>query len=389
MQGEGKEDGEMLTEEDLWKLTEKMGEAVHIAWMEKRKKEKGWHAPEKCPGPPICPTCNGTKEVTTPLNTGGSETHKCATCSGKGRVPCIACHPCMVPYKDLPDSEKELDRRYPIVLLRILNEMGYEVVSKNDLEAEEKSYELDRKTIKGLLAQRDRLANDLVRANQRLGEMEVDAFKPPCERQNCCCYLNPAYDCPKRSAQEKNPNIKMLQDTLALSDKRITDLEAGIAYIIDEIHGHGPDGKHYNWQNSWDSDHAHAAYEYRDMTFHVEKKLIGLGLPIPSGNLKRCPHDEPIPDCASDMKSVISCRAEGKICPERPYSEKHCICESSPPGFVGKDGVHCGNCGGTVKPPGSKKKHYYCPECKWEVSAVGHREGCKFGSDMISKIEKE
>jgi hypothetical protein len=36
----------------------------------------------------------------------------------------------MRPYKDLPDSEKELPRAYPALFLKVLNEMGYEIVKR-------------------------------------------------------------------------------------------------------------------------------------------------------------------------------------------------------------------------------------------------------------------
>jgi len=161
-----------------------------------------------------------------------------------------------------------------------LAELEYEIVSKKDREAEEKSYELDRKTIKDLLGQRDRLAKGF-------------------------CPFKSAWGC-------------------GVGD-RVAELEAGLKYIIDEIHGHGPDGKHFNWHNAWYDGPALAAYEYRDMTFHVEKRLTELGLPIPAGDLKRCPLDNPIPDCASDMKAAIICRTEGKICPDR-----HTVLDISP-----------------------------------------------------------
>lgn len=117
----------MITKEQMAEIAERMGEAVHHRWMVKRRAEKGWHAPEDCRTPPICPSCNGEGKVTTPLTTGGYEAHECLNCSGTGKVKCIACHPCMRPYKELPDSEKELDRQYPTLFFEILKEMGYYV----------------------------------------------------------------------------------------------------------------------------------------------------------------------------------------------------------------------------------------------------------------------
>ncbi len=37
-------------------------------------------------------------------------------------------HPCLVPYEDLPESEKEYDRRMGRELLAVLYAMGYRVV---------------------------------------------------------------------------------------------------------------------------------------------------------------------------------------------------------------------------------------------------------------------
>jgi len=115
---------------ELSAIAEKLGEAGHIAWAEKRRTEKGWHAPEECSGKIECYTCSGTGKITTPLIGGGSETHDCLLCDGTGKTPCPRCHTCMRPYKDLPDSEKELPRAYPALFLKVLNEMGYEIVKR-------------------------------------------------------------------------------------------------------------------------------------------------------------------------------------------------------------------------------------------------------------------
>lgn len=44
-----------------------------------------------------CTVCDGKKTITTPLNGGGSETHRCAWCDGTGIDPipkaiCSRCH---------------------------------------------------------------------------------------------------------------------------------------------------------------------------------------------------------------------------------------------------------------------------------------------------------
>lgn len=119
-----------MNDDELKAISERMGEIGHNAWMEKRRKEKGWHAPEDCPGPEECYACKGTGRCTTTLIPSGVEIHECGLCDGKGTVPCQKCHPCMRPYKDLPDSEKELQRLYPKLFLQALDEMGYEVIRK-------------------------------------------------------------------------------------------------------------------------------------------------------------------------------------------------------------------------------------------------------------------
>ena len=93
-------------------ISERMGEAVHNAWMEKRKKDKGWHNTNDCPG----------KTPDSALRMAGIDPKY------PPKKFCDRCHPCMVPYKDLPDSEKELDREYPKLFFKILGDMGYQVI---------------------------------------------------------------------------------------------------------------------------------------------------------------------------------------------------------------------------------------------------------------------
>ncbi len=40
-------------------------------------------------------------------------------------------HPCLVPYDQLPDSEKEYDRATATETLRMIQELGYEIVPKD------------------------------------------------------------------------------------------------------------------------------------------------------------------------------------------------------------------------------------------------------------------
>jgi len=76
-----------------------MAEAAHNAWLKKRDEEKGWHHPNDC----------RAKE--------------------KYR-PCPECHACMVPFDQVPDKDKELPRSYPAVFLKVLDEMGYDIVKR-------------------------------------------------------------------------------------------------------------------------------------------------------------------------------------------------------------------------------------------------------------------
>lgn len=94
----------MLSKYEKEQISERMGEAAHNSWMLLRQQEKGWHDPDKCL----------EKEVITRED---------------GRH-CEDCHPCMRPYKDLPEDEKILDRQYPDLFLSILNDRGYEIVKK-------------------------------------------------------------------------------------------------------------------------------------------------------------------------------------------------------------------------------------------------------------------
>lgn len=128
----------MLNDDELMEISEKMGATVHNAWMEKRKKERGWHNPKECPHKgKACAICKGTELF--PIAGDIDEEDYfviCDDCQNKQKIsdhyPCHKCHPCMKPYKDLPDSEKELDRQYPRLFLIILEEMGYSIVQKSE-----------------------------------------------------------------------------------------------------------------------------------------------------------------------------------------------------------------------------------------------------------------
>ena len=39
-------------------------------------------------------------------------------------------HPCLIPYEDLPDSEKEYDRNTAMETLKVIISLGYEIRKK-------------------------------------------------------------------------------------------------------------------------------------------------------------------------------------------------------------------------------------------------------------------
>lgn len=41
-------------------------------------------------------------------------------------------HPCLVPYEELPESEKEYDRNTALETLRLIVKLGYDIVPKKD-----------------------------------------------------------------------------------------------------------------------------------------------------------------------------------------------------------------------------------------------------------------
>lgn len=94
---------------DLDEIAERMGAAAHELWMQKRKEEKGWHAPEDCDYVP--------EEAPHP-----------AIGVPYRRGDCPKCHKCMRPYDQLPDSERELDRQYPRLFMDTLEKGGYRIV---------------------------------------------------------------------------------------------------------------------------------------------------------------------------------------------------------------------------------------------------------------------
>ena len=50
---------------------------------------------------------------------------------GPKRDDTLKQHPCLVPYPDLPESEKEYDRRTSMETLKVILKLGYEICKKN------------------------------------------------------------------------------------------------------------------------------------------------------------------------------------------------------------------------------------------------------------------
>lgn len=118
----------------LPEIAEKLGEAVHNMWMAKRKAEKRWHSPEECPDKKKgCSNCDHWNDVDLcgkGHNIKKPSNHDCSDFFPRNLILCSQCHTCMRPYKDLPDSEKELDRAYPAEFIKILDSLGYMLTRK-------------------------------------------------------------------------------------------------------------------------------------------------------------------------------------------------------------------------------------------------------------------
>lgn len=75
--------------EDLEQLVEKMSKNVHEVWAESRMKQ-GWTY-------------------------------------GEQRNDELKTHPCLVPYEELPESEKEYDRNTSIGTLKLIMKLGFKI----------------------------------------------------------------------------------------------------------------------------------------------------------------------------------------------------------------------------------------------------------------------
>ena len=77
---------------ELTELTEYIAENVHEVWAERRL-ENGWKYGEK-------------------------------------RDDKLKLHPCLIPYNELPESEKDFDRATAISTLKLIQKMGFEIRKK-------------------------------------------------------------------------------------------------------------------------------------------------------------------------------------------------------------------------------------------------------------------
>ena len=85
---------EIELSEDLLNLTEKLAENTHDVWAEGRIKD-GWTYGEK-------------------------------------RNDALKQHPCLVPYSELTESEKEYDRNTTLETLKLIIKLGYTINKKED-----------------------------------------------------------------------------------------------------------------------------------------------------------------------------------------------------------------------------------------------------------------
>lgn len=50
---------------------------------------------------------------------------------GKERNDTLKQHPCLIPYKDLPEIEKEYDRKTAFQTLKLIQKLGFDIQKKN------------------------------------------------------------------------------------------------------------------------------------------------------------------------------------------------------------------------------------------------------------------
>ena len=84
-------DGIVLSE-DIMELCEKLSKNTHEVWSENRIKDGWTYGPER----------NDEKKE----------------------------HPCLIPYNELPESEKEYDRHTSLQTLKLIVKLGYKIVKE-------------------------------------------------------------------------------------------------------------------------------------------------------------------------------------------------------------------------------------------------------------------
>lgn len=54
---------------------------------------------------------------------------------GKERSDSLKQHPCLIPYNELPESEKDYDRNTAIETLKLIQKLGFTIIKKTNDEA--------------------------------------------------------------------------------------------------------------------------------------------------------------------------------------------------------------------------------------------------------------
>lgn len=102
--------------DDIIKICEKLGAAVHDMWRAARAKERGWHSPEDAHSL-YGSECRISRNI---------------YCDGQAmrndlNSTCQKCHPCMRSWDQLDEKDKYLSRQYPKLFIEMINEMGYKI----------------------------------------------------------------------------------------------------------------------------------------------------------------------------------------------------------------------------------------------------------------------
>lgn len=169
----------MIPNKELAEITEEMAEAAHNAWLEKRKKEKGWHHPDDCPNLEyVCSKCLNLiskkgKRILEDINTCGKKHPFIAnidtamSCDDFQKRPCDDCHACMIPFDQVPDADKELARTYPKMFLEIIYKHRYEIVTNLERE-QRKEYDYRQ-----LIEVVDQFSAEKSRLEDRVRDLEL------------------------------------------------------------------------------------------------------------------------------------------------------------------------------------------------------------------------